>query len=185
MNDAGHVTTGAWLSMTITLNVHTAWLPAASAATNCTFVVPTGNADPSTYPDGLVMYTADTTPTLSVYVMVGQETTAVLFPASVFAVKLETDGHTTTGSVVSATTPCFVTTTVNEHDPTLPAASTAEYVIVVRPSGNVYQFDTILIGTPFRCSVVLTTPTLSAGVASAAIVTVAFVAVDVDGMSSA
>ena len=86
---------------------------------------------------------------------------------------------------MSATAPCLVTTTVNEHDPTLPAASTAEYVMVVRPSGNVYQFDAMLIGTPFRCSVVLTTPMLSVGVASAAIVTVVFVAVDVEGITAA
>jgi hypothetical protein len=48
---AGHeVNTGTWLSVTVTVNEHTAVLPLASVARNETLVTPTGNAEPEARP---------------------------------------------------------------------------------------------------------------------------------------
>jgi hypothetical protein len=48
--DGGQVTTGGWLSVTVTTIVQRRVLPAASVAWNTTLLLPTGKVDPLTNP---------------------------------------------------------------------------------------------------------------------------------------
>ena len=124
---AGHVTEGAWVSCTVTVNVH---VPAGlsgetSFAVHVTVVVPTGKVDP----DAGTQLTVTTPGQLSVPVGVVYVTTAEHWPAAFACVMFA--GHVTVGACVSCTV------TVNEHDPVFAEASVAVHVTVVAPTGKV------------------------------------------------
>jgi hypothetical protein len=48
--DCGQITTGGWISVTVTTIVQRRVLPAASVAWNTTLLLPTGKLDPLTNP---------------------------------------------------------------------------------------------------------------------------------------
>jgi hypothetical protein len=114
----GHVIVGAVVSTVITVNEQVAVLPLASVAVQVTVVVPNGNV----LPDGGLQATV-TPGQLSVAVAVN--VTADPHSAPVIGA-----GQVMVGGSVS------LTVTVKVHMPTLPAASVAEQVTVVVPTGK-------------------------------------------------
>ena len=137
VNDAGHTTVGASVSLTTTLKLHSAELPAPSSTMWRTVVLPRGNAAPLYRPAvGLVMTLVATMPMLSLAAMSGQTPLAVLLPGDVGKMKFFFDGHVMVGRTVSLPAPSLVTMAVNEHEAELPAESTALYVKNVRPRSH-------------------------------------------------
>lgn len=110
--------------MTVTVNEQLPVLPAASVAEQVTVVVPTGKAEPDAGVQTGVI--APSHPSFAVAVKL---TTAEHCPASLLAVM--GDGQVTVGASSS------VTVTVKLHCALLPAASVAEQVTVVAPTGKV------------------------------------------------
>lgn len=120
---AGLIRTGAVTSLTITLKVAVAVLPAASAAVHVTGVDPSGNDDPLAGEQ-----VNDVTPTLSVAV---GEYVAVALVVLAGAFTVISGVAAKTGAVAS------LTMTVNVVVEVLPAASDAVHVTTVEPIGNV------------------------------------------------
>ena len=124
---AGHVTVGACVSVTVTVNVHvpSGLFAETSLAVHVTVVAPTGNVEP----DAGTHATVTTPGQLSVPVGVVYVTTAEHWPApagvEMFA------GQVTVGACVSCTV------TVNVQVPVFAAASVAVHVTVVVPTGKV------------------------------------------------
>jgi hypothetical protein len=118
----GHVTTGASVSVMVTVKAHVAVLPEASVAVQVTVVVPTAKQVPEAGEQLTV-----TPGQLSVAVATNVSTEQHI-PGSV--VPVMGLGHVTVGASVS------LTVTVKVHMPTLPAASVAEQVTVVVPTGK-------------------------------------------------
>jgi hypothetical protein len=119
---AGQVSTGGWLSTTVTVKVHWPVLPLLSRAVLVTVVVPTGKAKPL---GGTL--TTFVTAQLSVAVTL-KLTFLPHCPDAVFIVIFA--GHVTTGSCVSWTV------TVKVHWLVLPLLSRAVLVTVVVPTGK-------------------------------------------------
>src|ERR687894_271249 len=121
----GNSKVGAVLSCTMTLNEPVASFPAASVAEQLTVVVPSGNVEPEAG-----SHVTGTEPsTASVAVTAAYVTSA---PCGLVASAAGgADGSVNSGFVVSCTM------TLNEPVPVFPAASVAEQLTVVVPSGNV------------------------------------------------
>ena len=123
---AGHVTVGACVSLTVTVNEHDPVFDEASVAVQVTVVVPTANVDPVAG-----THTTVAPGQLSAAVGVVKFTTAEHWPAAAAVVMFT--GHVTVGACVS------LIVTVNEHVPSALFAdpSDAVHVTVVVPTGNV------------------------------------------------
>jgi hypothetical protein len=137
--------TGAWASLTVTVNVQIVLLPAASVAVYVMVVTPTGKADPEANPP---VWVKEVTPQLSVADGAIQVPMAEHVPGSLFKTILA--GHDVkNGAWLS------VTITSNEHVDEFPAASVAVKVIIVIPTGNVEpdgKPDVCTIETPGQLS---------------------------------
>src|SRR5438445_12841952 len=108
----GHAITGGSLSLTVTVKLHVAVLPAASVTRNTLVVTPTGKADPLANPPVCVV----TAPAqLSETGRASCRKTALHTLASTLATMLV--GHVITGGSLS------LTVTVKLHVAVLPAAS--------------------------------------------------------------
>ena len=118
----GQVTTGFWLSTTVTVNEQVAELPLRSVAILVTVVVPMLNVLPETGFD-----TIEETVQLSVAVA-EKVTTALQLPLEAFCVIAE--GQVTTGLWLSTTV------TVDEQVAVLPMPSVAFHTFVVVPTGK-------------------------------------------------
>ena len=160
---AGGVITGgtvsppaAGVAVTVTFAVAVPLLLAASLAEKVTVVTPTGKVA------GALLVMAPTTPTLSVAVAAARNVAiaalvlaTLVAPAAVGTVMLA--GAVTVGAIVSATAGVALTVTVAVAVPMLPAASVAEKVTVVTPTGKLV--GALLVMAP-------TIPTLSVAVAA-------------------
>ena len=120
----GHTNVGGSASVTVTVNVQLAVFPLASVAVFVTVVVPTGNVLPLA-----TLLVTFVTPQLSLAFTVNTTLLRLHRPASVLNTRFV--GHVSTGFCVS------VTVTVNRHVLVFPLASTAVFVTVVTPTGNV------------------------------------------------
>ena len=114
---------GAVVSRTVMVNEPVDSLPAASRAFTVTVVVPIGNV----VPDGWEYVIVGTAVTASVAVAEKFATA----PAADVASSVRLAGTVSAGAIVS------FTITVNDAEPTSPAASFAVTVTIVLPSGNV------------------------------------------------
>lgn len=121
---AGQFATGAWVSLTVTVNEHVPVFEAASVAVHVTVVVPRGKVEP----DGGTQATVDPGQ-LSIADGVAKLTTAEHRPGSFPTVT--GDGHETVGACES------LTVTEKLHDPVLEEASVAVHVTIVVPIENV------------------------------------------------
>lgn len=120
----GQVMVGFCVSLTVMVNEQGGdILPVASDAVQVTVVVPTGKVEP----DAGVHVTL-TPGQLSLAVGAAKATTAEHWPGSGVVVMLA--GHVIVGFCAS------LTVTVNEHIPSLPAASMTRQVTVVMPTGK-------------------------------------------------
>jgi hypothetical protein len=148
---AGQVTTGFWLSVTVTVNEQLPSLPAASVALHVTVVVPTGNEEP----DAGSHVTAPTPGQLSVAVAVY---VALAAQSPLGATRFMFAGQVTTGSCSSTTV------TVNVQLPGLPTASVVLQVTVVVPIGNEDPDGGVQVGefTPGQLSVAVAVKVTSA-----------------------
>jgi hypothetical protein len=123
----GHVICGAWVSFTVTVNVHVDVLGgvAASLTEHVTVVTPLGNVEP----DGGLHAGVPTPGQLSVAVGSVKVATAEHWPASFDFVML-------VGQFMSVGACVSFTVTVKLQDAGFPAASLVEQVTVVTPSAN-------------------------------------------------
>src|SRR5437870_11629100 len=121
----GQTITGGSLSLTATVKLHVAVLPAASATMNTLVLTPTGKADPLANPPVCVV----TAPAqLSVPTGADRKSVAQGRLASTLATMLV--GHAITGGSLS------LTVTVKLHVAVLPAASVTRNTLVVTPTGK-------------------------------------------------
>ena len=123
VTSAGGVTTGAVVSVTVTVKNPDPVLPWASVAEHVIVVTPTGNVSPDRWSHGA----ASGPSTASSAVASANVATA---PAGLVASTTTSAGGVTTGAVAS------VTVTVNDAEPGFPCASVAEHVTVVAPRAN-------------------------------------------------
>jgi hypothetical protein len=128
----GTVTVGPCLSATVTLNVRVAELPAASDAVHVTVVTPSGNVDPDA---GVQLGVID--PETASDAEAENVTTTPPAPA---AAAVMSPGIVIVGAVVSETT------TWKSALPAFPAASVAEHVTLVDPSGKVEPDAGVQVG---------------------------------------
>lgn len=119
----GQLMTGAWLSITITLNEHVATFPEPSVAVYVTTLVPFGKIAPGA--TLLVKVNVQ----LSVAVGGIQLTDFVHVPESVTVISAGQDEIT--GAILS------ITETLNEHVDALPVESVAVYITAVEPPGKI------------------------------------------------
>src|SRR5664279_4275498 len=137
---AGHVITGTILSVTVTVKLHVAWLPAASFTIYVTvgtpvlivyvptWLMPTTGEVAIVAP--VIAHVRVLTAQLSEITALGTTTDALHTPASSFCDMFP--GQVITGTILS------VTVTVKLHVAWLPAASFTIYVTVVTPVLKVY-----------------------------------------------
>src|SRR6266511_8253 len=121
----GQLIAGGSLSLTVTVKLHVAMLPAASVTRKTLVVTPTGKPDPLANPPVCAVSAPGqlSLPTGVVYV-----TTALHWPTSTLVAMLV--GQPIAGSSVS------LTVTVKLHVAVLPAASVTTKVLVVTPTGK-------------------------------------------------
>jgi hypothetical protein len=115
---AGSVSTGAVVSVTVTMKLPDPVLPLVSVAEQVTVVLPTGNDEPLAGAHSGVIAPSTRSDALAANV--------TTVPAPVASIVMSA-GTLTTGAVVSTTV------TVKLADPVLPAASVAAHVTVVAP----------------------------------------------------
>jgi hypothetical protein len=168
---AGQATVGLSASVTVTVKLHAAVLPAASRAAQVTVVSPMANAEPLA---GVQLTLAPGQLSLA---LAANSTTAEHWPASVVAVMFA--GQVTVGFSASRTV------TVKLHVAALPAASRAVQVTGVSPMANVEPLaGTQLTLAPGQLSLALAANSTTAEHWPASVVAVMFAGQATVGLSA-